>query len=145
MIRSCNFLFIIIIDLYYFFWFREDYLRAVRALLREIVRALRHELDFVALCRGLMMERKEALFQELESSIKASSYRICFRRNNIYFINFSVIQKVFDQWEKSYLNTRAAAVNRNIGYPRFRTRGSVSVRLFQISVRFRFVLFFFLL
>ena len=67
-------------------------MRAVRALLREIVRALRHELDFVALCRGLMMERKEALFQELESSIKASSYRICFRRNNIYFINFSVIQ-----------------------------------------------------
>ena len=52
---------------------REDYLRAVRALLREIVRALRHELDFVALCRGLMTERKEALFQELESTIKVSS------------------------------------------------------------------------
>ena len=33
-------------------------------------------------------------------------------------------------------------VNRNIGYPRFRTHGSVSVRLFQISVRFRFVVFF---
>ena len=34
-----------------------------------------------------------------------------------------------------------ATVNRNIGYPRFRTHGSVSVRLFQISVRFRFVFF----
>ena len=40
-------------------------------------------------------------------------------------------------WELS----RAATVNRNIGYPRFRTHGSVSVRLFQISVRFRFVFF----
>ena len=36
---------------------------------------------------------------------------------------------------------RAAMVNRNISYPRFRTRGSVSVRFFQISVRFRFVFF----
>ena len=37
---------------------------------------------------------------------------------------------------------RAATVNRNIGYPLFRTHGSVSVCLFQISVRFRFVFFF---
>ena len=38
--------------------------------------------------------------------------------------------------------TRAATINRNIGYPRFRTHGSVSVRLVQISVRFRFLFFF---
>ena len=37
--------------------------------------------------------------------------------------------------------TRAATINRNIGYPLFRTHGSVSVRLFQISVLFRFVFF----
>ena len=37
--------------------------------------------------------------------------------------------------------SRATTVNRNIGYPRFRTHGSVSVRLFQISVRFRFAFF----
>ena len=42
---------------------------------------------------------------------------------------------------KYYFMCRAATVNRNIGYPRFRTHGSVSVRLFQISVRFRFVFF----
>ena len=36
---------------------------------------------------------------------------------------------------------RAATVNRNIGYPRIRTHGSVSVRLFQISIRSRFVFF----
>ena len=33
------------------------------------------------------------------------------------------------------VEARAAAFNRNIGYPRFRTHGSVSVRLFQISVQ----------
>ncbi|CAB4012083.1 Hypothetical predicted protein, partial [Paramuricea clavata] len=49
---------------------REDYLRAIRALLREIVRALRHDLNFVALCRGLMAERKETSFQELATIVK---------------------------------------------------------------------------
>ena len=39
------------------------------------------------------------------------------------------------------LQTRAATVNRTIGYPQFRTHDSVAVRLFQISVRFRFVFF----
>ena len=38
---------------------------------------------------------------------------------------------------------RAATVNRNIGYPRFRTHGSVSVRLFQISVQVVFLNYFF--
>ena len=38
---------------------------------------------------------------------------------------------------------RAATVNRNIGYPRFRTHGSVSVRLFQISVQVVFFNYFF--
>ena len=42
---------------------------------------------------------------------------------------------------KFSLLDRATTVNRNIGYPRFRTHGSVSVRLFQISVRFRFAFF----
>lgn len=52
------------------FFFRDDYLRAIRALLREIVRALRHDIKFVELCRGLMVERKEALFQELGTVVK---------------------------------------------------------------------------
>ena len=45
-------------------------MRAIRALLREIVRALRHDMNFVALCRGLMAERKEASFQELATVVK---------------------------------------------------------------------------
>ncbi|XP_046854864.1 integrator complex subunit 1-like [Xenia sp. Carnegie-2017] len=49
---------------------REDYLRAIRALLREIVRSLRHDLNFVALCRGLMTERNDVIFQDLATPIK---------------------------------------------------------------------------
>lgn len=49
---------------------REDYLRASRALLREIVRALRHDMDFIALCRGFMKERTESQFRDLEAPIK---------------------------------------------------------------------------
>ena len=45
-------------------------MRAIRALLREIVRALRHDLNFVALCRGLMAERNDAAFQELATTVK---------------------------------------------------------------------------
>ncbi len=54
-------------------FFREDYLRAIRALLREIVRALRHDLNFVALCRGLMAERKETSYQDIATVIKVSA------------------------------------------------------------------------
>ena len=43
--------------------------------------------------------------------------------------------------ESRNIYNRAATVNLNIGYPWFRTHGSVSVPLFQISVRFRFVFF----
>jgi len=53
--------------------FRDDYLRASRALLREIVRALRHDMDFVALCRGFMKERTESQFRDLEAPIKVSN------------------------------------------------------------------------
>ena len=65
--------------LYIFVWFdvfasisiyREDYLRASRALLREVVRALRHDIDFVALCRGFMKERTETQFRDLDAVIK---------------------------------------------------------------------------
>ncbi|MPC37822.1 Integrator complex subunit 1 [Portunus trituberculatus] len=43
---------------------REDYLRALRALLREIVRALRHDMQFQKFCQGLMKDRKDATFRE---------------------------------------------------------------------------------
>lgn len=49
---------------------RDDYLRACRALLKEIVRVLRYEMNFVALCRGFMQERTDTQFKELDSALK---------------------------------------------------------------------------
>ncbi|KAK7791007.1 hypothetical protein R5R35_007901 [Gryllus longicercus] len=45
---------------------REDYLRPLRALLREVVRVLRHDLSLTALCRGLLQERKAKEIREFE-------------------------------------------------------------------------------
>ena len=47
---------------------REDYLRPLRALLREVVRILRHDLDMSAFCRELMSEARESdpMFQSFE-------------------------------------------------------------------------------
>ncbi|KAI8492608.1 Integrator complex subunit 1 [Branchiostoma belcheri] len=50
---------------------REDYLRAVRALLREIIRALRGDLNFAAFCRSLMQERSEPQFTDMEGHLKS--------------------------------------------------------------------------
>ena len=49
---------------------REDYLRAVRALFREIVKSLRYDMDFPAFCRGLMTERSDKLFNDMEVQSK---------------------------------------------------------------------------
>ena len=49
---------------------REDYLRALRALFREIVRSLKYEVNLVEFCRGMMQERRELVFLELEQSYK---------------------------------------------------------------------------
>jgi len=49
---------------------REDYLRAIRALLREIVRSLKHEVNFVAFCRGMMEQRQEPVFINLDQPYK---------------------------------------------------------------------------
>ncbi|OQR71178.1 integrator complex subunit 1-like [Tropilaelaps mercedesae] len=49
---------------------REDYLRALRALFREIIRSLRHELNFHSFCSGLMTERKEPHIVGLEQLLK---------------------------------------------------------------------------
>lgn len=38
--------------------------------MREVIRALRHDIDFVALCRGFMKERTESQFKDLDAPIK---------------------------------------------------------------------------
>lgn len=62
------------IDIIYLFCCscREDYLKALKALFREIVRVLRFEINFVAFCRGLMQERNDSYFVELDQNIKVS-------------------------------------------------------------------------
>lgn len=45
---------------------KDDYLRASRALLREIIKQTKHEINFQAFCLGLMQERKEPQYQEME-------------------------------------------------------------------------------
>ncbi|KAM9179583.1 integrator complex subunit 1 isoform 3-T3 [Mergus octosetaceus] len=45
---------------------KDDYLRASRALLREIIKQTKHEINFQAFCLGLMQERKEAQYAEME-------------------------------------------------------------------------------
>lgn len=46
---------------------KEDYLRALRALLREIVRALRYDINLQCFCAQLMQERpKEAIYKDFE-------------------------------------------------------------------------------
>uniref|UniRef100_A0A3Q1HA21 Uncharacterized protein n=1 Tax=Anabas testudineus TaxID=64144 RepID=A0A3Q1HA21_ANATE len=45
---------------------KDDYLRASRALLREIIKQTKHEINFQAFCFGLMQERKEASYIDME-------------------------------------------------------------------------------
>lgn len=49
---------------------KEDYLRSLRTLLREIVRTLRHDFTFHPFCVGLMADHSTHLmFQRLEQSV----------------------------------------------------------------------------
>lgn len=45
---------------------KDDYLRASRALLREIVKQTKHEVNFQAFCLGLMQERREPQHLDME-------------------------------------------------------------------------------
>ncbi|XP_030646165.1 integrator complex subunit 1 [Chanos chanos] len=45
---------------------KDDYLRASRALLREIIKQTKHEINFQSFCLGLMQERKEPSYVDME-------------------------------------------------------------------------------
>lgn len=50
---------------------KEEFIRPLRALLRDLVRSLRNEhFPFVLLARGLMQERDEPQFTSLDQSHK---------------------------------------------------------------------------
>jgi len=63
---------------------REDYIRPIRALLREIVRVLRHDINISALCRGLMLDRKDSSPQFRDFEFKVSITQV------LYFTAYSV-------------------------------------------------------
>lgn len=48
---------------------KDDYLRASRALLREIIKQTKHEINFQSFCFGLMQERKEATYVDMEFKV----------------------------------------------------------------------------
>jgi len=57
---------------------REDYIRPIRALLREIVRVLRHDINISALCRGLMLDRKDSSPQFRDFECKVSIAQVLY-------------------------------------------------------------------
>ena len=70
---------------------KDDYLRASRALLREIIKQTKHEINFQAFCLGLMQERKEPQYLDMEFKVcraprppappgRGSLLRVDFRR-----------------------------------------------------------------
>lgn len=51
---------------------KDDYLRASRALLREIIKQTKHEINFQAFCLGLMQERKEPQYLDMELKVRGA-------------------------------------------------------------------------
>lgn len=54
---------------------KDDYLRASRALLREIIKQTKHEINFQAFCLGLMQERKEPQYLDMEFKVGSPQAR----------------------------------------------------------------------
>lgn len=49
---------------------KEDYLRALRGFVREVVRVVRNEFNYTTFVRSLMQERTESEFTQMEPSHK---------------------------------------------------------------------------
>ncbi|CAG5115061.1 unnamed protein product, partial [Candidula unifasciata] len=49
---------------------KDDYLKALRMLLREVVRCTRLDMNFASFCLGLMQERTEAKFVDMDPALK---------------------------------------------------------------------------
>lgn len=72
---------------------KDDYLRALRGLLREIVRATRYDISFPIFCLGLMQERQEARFTEMEPAFK------------VVLLKFGICKMLSDKLCTSVLNS----------------------------------------
>ena len=65
---------------------KDDYLRALRALFREVVRSLRHDINFSAFCLGLMQERTEPKFTDMEPVFKVSDNTMNYLHTGSFFM-----------------------------------------------------------
>jgi len=55
---------------------QEDYLRAVRGLLREIVRSVKHEVQFQSMALGMMAEPDLDKFEQLDALGKGTVFSL---------------------------------------------------------------------
>ena len=55
---------------------KEDYLRALRGFLREIVRVMKNDFSFTAFTRSLMHERTEPSFSQAEQQHKVCQLHV---------------------------------------------------------------------
>jgi len=53
---------------------RDDYLRALRTLLREIIRAVKHDMNFNAFTMALMRDNIDSKFRELDAMLKVTLF-----------------------------------------------------------------------
>ena len=73
---------------------KDDYVRALRALLREIVRSLRHDVNFQAFCLALMQKRTESKFTEMEASLKVTANLLCSIKGGCYRVLTLMISQI---------------------------------------------------
>ena len=55
---------------------KEDYLKALRGFLREVIRQVRNEFNFLTFSRSLMQERQEVEFTQLDPTHKVMHLRL---------------------------------------------------------------------
>lgn len=58
---------------------KEDYLKALRGFLREVIRQVRNEFNFLTFSRSLMQERQEVEFTQLDPTHKVIHLLNCCR------------------------------------------------------------------
>lgn len=72
---------------------KDDYLRASRALLREIIKQTKHEINFQAFCLGLMQERKEPQYLDMEFKVGAHARCLSCRLYALSYIQRPRVQR----------------------------------------------------
>lgn len=82
---------------------KDDYLRASRALLREIIKQTKHEINFQSFCFGLMQERKEPSYVDMEFKVRLfkipQSFQMHFCCVYFWLLYFSLRSVLLSRWQ----------------------------------------------